>query len=605
MDKTSLYIQKIIVFILVFTIGVMLLNVIKICYLLPGLFFSLAFLVSKINGQKPDYLFGLSKSDEYLNEKAGFWVLFKWILILFGLIYDFAAWTLFGVYLLFMLILDIILLIKTIIFWIIHAIIWLLKQFVPPLVFIFKMKIYYIFRWNWWIYKISFNNIRKSINLNYYFISLWGAVLMVFVILLFYGVGLLMRIQDIIVVGAVFALLPLVWSYGEISSLRLQSAENETYAVVKNNFRSGFDAVKAVLSYFIIFLILALVEVVFNILGWIPQIGFSFMGLALNINTLASLILLFVFVILVFAKLIIPPHVVYNKDFTADFNGSINFLGVIGKKFLRYIMSVIPTTIFGFVLMIIPGIIVFLSVVITLNLKNSILDSRINGLSQRVSVLEGLDKYKAGKDLERVMYYKDFPQNVISDFAGIKSLSRNIENLNNNVVLGQSEIGKLSAEFSANIDSLDKKIESIKSLPMVDSASSVELTRLEAIRHSRIDSFAKWKDDGDFSIGKMQIDLADKKGLLVQLPLVFLFTIIWAALFLGLVLAFIISYLGNVYFELYNFKEDDKPVYFRQVLSEMNAADRNQPLLGFTMIVILAGFIAYLPFLIRLISRFF
>jgi hypothetical protein len=329
------------------------------------------------------------------------------------------------------------------------------------------------------------------------------------------------------------------------------------------------------------------------------------MGIALNINTLASLILLFVFVILVFAKLIIPPYVVYNSDFTADFSGSINFLGVIGKRFLRYIMSGIPTMFFGFILMIIPGIILFLSVIITLNVKNSILDSRISGLSQRVGVLEGLDKYKTGKDLERVRYYKAFPQNVISDFAGIKSLSTNINYLEKNILQGQSEINKLSIEFSANIDSIDKKIESIKMRPMADSISSAELIKLGAIRHSRIDSFAKWKDDGDFSLGKMQIDLSDKKGLLIQLPLVFLFTIAWASVFLGLVLAFLVAYLGNVYFELYNFKEDGKPVYFRQVLSEINATDRNQPLLGFTLIVITICLLIYLPFLIRLFSQLF
>jgi hypothetical protein len=587
MDKASLYIQKLIVLVLVFSAGSFLFPFVKAFYLLPAMFFTLSFLVSRITGQKPDYLFGLSRSDESLNRKAGFRVLLKWIVILIGLIYDIVAWTLFGVYILFTIILDIILLIKTVFYWIIHAIIWFLKLFVPPLVFIYKMILYYLFRWNWWIYKISFNNIRKSINRNFYFISLMGAVLMLLVILLFYGVGLLMGFPEMAIIGAVFSVLPLLWSYGEISSLRLRNAEGDSYPRVRNHFQSGFDAIKAILGYFVIFLVLAVVELLFNILGWIPQLGFSFMGLALNINTLASLILLFVFVILIFSKLILPPHVVYNKDFAPDLNGSLNFLEVIGKRFLRYLVSTVSAGFFGIIIILIPGLIVFLSVVITLNVKNSILDARINILNQRAGVLEDLEKYKTNKDKERIAYYKEFPQNIIWDFAGLKSLNRNINNLKENILQGENEINKIDLEFSANIDSLDRKIALINSRPMADRASSAELAILEATKHSKLDSFSRWKQDRDYAIGKMKINLADQKGLMIQLPLVFLFTILWAAFFSGLVLAFLISYLGNVYFELYNFKEDGKPVYFQQIITELKTADRNQPLLGFTLIVII------------------
>jgi hypothetical protein len=587
MDKTSLYIQKLIVLILVFTLGVILLHIVKIYFLLPALFFTLSFLVSRITGEKPSFLFGIANADEFLNKKAGFWVLFKWIMVLFGLVYDFIAWTIYGVFILFTVILDFILLVKTIIFWIIHAFIWFLKQFVPPLVFIFKMKIHYIFRWGWWIYKMSFNNIRISINRNFYFISLWGAILMVFVMLLFYGVGILMGVPELAFVGAVFALLPLVWSYGEISSIRLRHAEQESYQRVRNNFQSGFDAVRAILIYFIIFLALTVVEVVFNVLGWIPQIGFSFMGLAINVNTMSTLILLFIFVILVFAKLIMPPHIVCNQDFKADLNGSLNFLGVIGNRFLRYVFSVIPTGLFGAVVMIIPGLIIFLSIVITLNLKNTILDTRINLLNQRVSVLDGLPKYQTLKDIERINYFKSFPGNVISGFGGIKSLNGTVNLLEKNILQGEKEMSTLRLEFSTAIDSLDKKISENKLLPIADSLSSRELARLESIRHTRLDNFSKWEQEGEFSINKMKVDLADKKGLMIQLPVVFLFSVIWASLFFGLVLTFLVSYLGNVYFELYNFKEDENPSYFRQVLSEMNSVNRNQPLLGFTLISVL------------------
>ncbi len=587
MDKTSLYIQKLIVLLLIFSAGVILFPLIEIYLLIPILFFILSFLVSRITGQKPEFLFGLTKTDDFVNRKAGFWLLFKWILMLFGLIYDIAVYTLFGVYILFTLVLDLILLIKTILFWIIHAIIWFLKLFVPPLVFLYKMVIYYLFRWNWWIYKLSFNNIRKSINLNFYLISFRGSSMMLLVILLFYGVGILMGTPEIFVVGVVFSVLPLVWSFGEISSLRLQNAEHNSYTAVKNNFRSGFDAVKAILSYFIVFLLLAMGEVVFNLLGWIPQVGFSFMGLALNINTLASLILLFVFVIIIFGVLILPTHVVYTKDFNSDFNSSITFLGVIGRRFLRYVVSVVPAVFFGAVVTVIPALIVFLSVVMTLNVKNSLLDTRKGILSQRVSVLEGLEKYKFSKDIERVEFYKAYPGNVIAGFKGMKSLDRSIKNLKANILQGEKEIGTLSIEFYDGIDSLNKKIEGIKGQRLADDPSGRNLAQLDALKQSRMESFTGWKKDGELTLAKMKIDLADKRGMLIQLPIVFLLTIVWFAFFAGLVLAFTVSYLGNIYFELYSLREDGKPVYFRQVVMELKAANRNQPLLGFTLIVLL------------------
>jgi len=424
---------------------------------------------------------------------------------------------------------------------------------------------------------------------------------MLFVILLFYGVGLLMGIPEIIMIGAVFAVLPLVWSYGEISALRLRNEEESEYSAIRNKFGSGFDAVKAVLSYFIILLVLVVTEVLFNLLGWIPQIGFSFMGLALNINTLASLLLLFVFVILIFSKLIMPAHVVFNRDFSASLIGSINFLGVIGRRFLRYLVSFVPNLFFGSLVLIIPALLVFLSVVISLNLKNSLLDSRIEILSQRESVLTGNEKYKCRKDLERVRFYKSFPENVLSEFKDMKTLRRDVRNLELNIEQGEKEISTLSDGFAEGIDSLNRKIENIKNQPMADSSSAYNIINLQELKKSRLESFARWKADADEGIIKMKTDLSDKNGMLIQLPLVFILTIIWASLFAGIIMTFLISYLGNVFFELYNLKEDGKPIYLNEVATEMKVKDRNQPLLGFTLIIILGVILSFYSEIERLI----
>ena len=138
---------------------------------------------------------------------------------------------------------------------------------------------------------------------------------------------------------------------------------------------------------------------------------------------------------------------------------------------------------------------------------------------------------------------------------------------------------------------------------MADSASSIELVRLEALKKSRIAAFSKWKEEGADNISKMKIDYSEKRSLMIQLPLVFLLTIVWASFFGGIVLAFLISYLGNVYFELYNFREDGEPIYLRQLLNEIHATDRNQPLLGFTLIVLIGLAIFFYRDLFEVVNR--
>lgn len=108
-------------------------------------------------------------------------------------------------------------------------------------------------------------------------------------------------------------------------------------------------------------------------------------------------------------------------------------------------------------------------------------------------------------------------------------------------------------------------------------------------------TFGTWKESRIDQFNKLEVDRGDLKGLLIQLPIVFLLTIIWISIFGGIVLALILAYLGNVYFELYGLKEDGKPTFCQQVISEQNQEDHNQPLLGFTLLIILLIILIFIP----------
>ena len=600
MDNTSNYIKKIIA--LAISAGIYYFGSYLASYFitLPVAFLVLSVLHYRITDEKPGYLYGLSRSEEFLNRKGGFWLLFKFIINLLGFVYDLFVWTFNGVYVLFFIIIDILMLIKIVIYWIIHAILWFLKLFVPPLIFTYKILIHYLILWPWWIYRTTFQNISKSVNKNFYFVSLWGSVFAILIIALFYGVGLLFEIPAVVILGIVFSILPLVWSYGEISAMRFHHRYHDRYDDVKLKFQSGFDAVRAVSFYLLIFLILLVLELIFNVLGWIPVAGFSLLGISLNMNTLASLLLLFAFVILLFAKFMLPPHVVIDKHYENDSYGAIKFVGLIGRNFLRYILSLIPAGFFSLIISIIPSIIILLAVLLSLNLKDSVIETRMTALKSRQYTLEGIERYRVSKKAERLEYLIDFPQNIFNDFTSLKELIENRQTLENNISMAEAELVEIENMFTNDIDSIQNMMNQLKNSSAT--SDSIRISRFQNTIKRKNEDFYSWKRERRYSIQKMQIDLKGLKNLIIQLPIAFFFSIIWFALFGGIILAAIVSYLGNVFYGIYLLKEDGAPTYFRQVLEQLNKKDKNQPLLGFTILIIFLVIIYFVFFGVNFIS---
>lgn len=549
-------------------------------------FLVLAYLNFRITGEKPSYLYGLQKSDEFLNKKGGFWLLFKWIFTLFGLAYDLILWVFHGIYVLFLIIIDLLVFFKLIFYWIVRAILWVLRLFVPPLVFIYHNFIYYFIRWPWWIYKLCFRNISVSVNRNFYFIALWGTFFALLIILLFFGVGILMNYPVVVVIGIAFAVLPLVWAYGEIAALRIENRENQEYRYVRSQFSKGFDSVKAVLFYFILFLVFLIIELLLNFLGWIPVVGFSLLGISLNINTFITILLLFIFVIILFAKFMMPAHVVHNSDHASNLSSSIRFLGVIGQKFLRYLVAHIPAAFFSAILMVLPLLLVGIATYLTLQLKNVVIDVRLTNLTTQLYIAEETEKFQIQNQIDKMEYFKDFPQLVFGDFTGLRERIAVRDNLSRNLEAARNQFSEYDNSFELEIDSLQNLLNIIRGER--DSSQVQNIVYLETQLENRQEDYDLWKSKINMDIARLNSDLRFEKEMIAQLPLAFLFTIIWFSVFGGMVLAVVISYLGNIYYQLYSFREDNTPTFFRKEAMRLNEKDRNQPLLGFTLLFILA-----------------
>jgi hypothetical protein len=586
MEKVSIYVQKLLalalstaIFLLPFT-G-LIASASPLIALIPAAAFLLfAYLDYRITGEKPRFLFGLNQSDTFLNKKGGFWNLFKWIVNLLGLLYDLVVWTLWGVFLLFVLFAELLLLIKTIAYWIIHAVIWFIRQLFPPFIFIFKMFMHYIVNWIWWIYQLTVRNMKTTINKNFYFIALWGTIPALFIVFLFFAIGQVVGIPQLVVVSAVFAIVPLVWSYGEISALRFEQREKEGYGAVRASFRNGFEAVRAVLFYLLIALVLIIAEIVLNLLGWIPNLSMSLLGITLNINMALSLLLVFTAVIIGFAGSILPTHILYRPEHVNDLNSSLNFLQVIGRKFLRYSFAGIPASFFGSLLLAIPVAVMLITFNITENVKDGVLDVRIQQLKEKSADMESLDMYRTDVQIRRLEMYKEIPQTTPVLFGNLRDASKR-NRLANELTEARQVLATRRANFEKELTAVNAEIDAARA---AGAQNNGMLNELSSRRLDLEEEFLNWEAQQKSCIATTAVDLQEEKRIRGQLPVLYLFIGILFAVFGGIVLAVYTAYLGNVWFELYDLREDGKPSYWVETLNDIRTKYPNHPLLGFTFL---------------------
>ena len=174
--------------------------------------------------------------------------------------------------------------------------------------------------------------------------------------------------------------------------------------------------------------------------------------------------------------------------------------------------------------------------------------------------------------------------NILSDFVNLKDYSDRKNSLNMNLEGLKTQVAQVEKLYKEDVDSLNFVIKHLKT--NTDEANFNILKNAESALENKEASIEEWRLQKIDEELEITAELMNVKGMIYQLPLVFLFAIIWLSIFGGLILAVVISYFGNVYHELYNFKEDDKPTYFKTMAMELNSKDRNQPLLGFTLLIL-------------------
>ncbi len=590
MEKAHIYIKKILFIGICIITGYFLNIYFSLYYIVPVLLLAFSLADFKITGRKPQYLFDFKRTEEYF-KRGGLRDLIRIVVSMLAFAYDTLVWVIWGIYLIFELLTEFLFLLRDIFFWIIYGIIWFLKLFIPPFVILFKLIIHYLIKWNWWIYQISFRNITASLKKEYYFISAKGMVLSLFTVFIFYFIGLVVEINGLIYIGVILSLLPVTWIFGEISLTVSKGHQDTNNISALNNYNNGLESVRSILFYITVIIVLFILQVLLNLLGWIPDSGLSLLGITLNLNTFITLILFFLVIITIFGVLIIPTHRLFNIFKEVSVRDSVSFLGIIFRKGIQYMLLLIPSSFFSALLIIIPVIILFAVLRFTLFIKDEVIETRIGALNNaKIEAKNEIEEYIIQKRIDNLRFYKNYPINIFSEINNRSNIDYEIRNKKEELADEEAELKLIENETIVEIEKIDDQI---NNQLLRDAASSM----VSDLRNQKLileKNLAEIKSEREAGINKHIIDINDLENYKLQLLIAFFLTGVWISVFGGFVLAFVFAYLANALYEIYLFRNDSSPSYWRLIFMEEKEKDNKQPLIGFTLLVLLILLLYYL-----------
>ena len=591
MDKASIYIKKLLALLLCAVSYYFSWQFIKFYYTLPVGFLVYSFLSYKITGQKPLYLFNYSRSDKYL-DKGGARSLLQIFLTLFGVIYDIAVWTFWGVYLVFDFIADVILLIKEIIFWILKSFLWFLKLYVPPIIILFNLLLYYLFRWPWWIYKTSAQNFKYIYNKNYIIISLIGSSIALLFVFTFYYLEIFLEIKNLFIIGVVLSLPPVSWSFGAITIIKQKQIQNNPFKEVKDQFQNGADTLRSVLVYITLFVFLLILQIILNFSGWIDNAGLTFTGITLTVNTFINIFLVILSVLIVLGTFIIPSFRLEYEFKETRLKDIVLLLRAIAGKLLKYIVSLIPGTFYGVIGIIIPSLFVALAFFTTIKVRDVVIDMKVDDLRQKqVNTNSETESHKLNNQVELLLYAKKLPHEILQDIKHRKNIEYEIRLYKEDIISAKEETVRYEQEQRAITRLISRDIQ--------ETTEPEELEALKQQKQEIEDNIYKIKAKSKITTEKLEADVNYLEKHKNQLPVLLYLWGFWCIVFIGFILSFFLAYLSNLFYDIYHLNDDKTAIYLVKQIQEQKKINSNQPLLGFSLLIatIIAGVILTFHFI--------
>jgi hypothetical protein len=395
---------------------------------------------------------------------------------------------------------------------------------------------------------------------------------------------MVIEIPGISFIGIIIALLPLTWSFGEIANIRVQKLESEPFRNVKSKYQNGIESVRSILFYITLFVVLILAQLGMNLLGWIPQSGIPISGFVFNINTLITLILLFICILIFMGVIIIPSYRLYTPFSELKLSHTVHLLKTIAGKFLQYFIVEVPKFVFSVAVIFIPVLVLLFVSFMTYNLKKSVTDIKINKLKteQAMTADPGI-AYSIGKHVEHLEYLKQFPMFLPQELNLRKTLDTELNLAHEDIKTMQEELLRYSEEYKKRTSELEQEIEDAKKLTY---NNKIEV--LNARKDEMMEQFKTYETKKQLEINKLETDIEYLGVRIRQFPLLLFFGGIWLAIFGGMILTFLVAYSGNVYYQVFVFRNDDLPSEWSRVINQIRSKDAKQPLLGATLFIITA-----------------
>jgi len=245
----------------------------------------------------------------------------------------------------------------------------------------------------WAIIKLSWMGMMESINYRYWLIATIGGSISVFLVLLFFFIGIQLKEEAIFFIGAVLSILPIAWTYAEIANLiryKKQHGNDIELKSIKSVLGNGLKAIKLFALYAATIIIMVLAQVILDLFGLIPAVGPAFLGLFALPLILASMVIIFSILIIALGTPILGAHLLSESNveggiFSWFTKLSLSLIKVISKKWLDILMVSFPATIFGLLVTALPIALVGGSIALSMGIATGVVGDNLDKLMSVIS----------------------------------------------------------------------------------------------------------------------------------------------------------------------------------------------------------------------------
>jgi hypothetical protein len=262
------------------------------------------------------------------------------------------------------------------IMWVLNALLWVFLNLIwVPVKMSAKAFYHYCIIWIWDLYKTSFLALNGTYNKSKLRVAFLGSFYTLAIIGVSVYLSLLTGLMVIGMIGLVISCLPIIKSYGTLTSIIHGSEEADHNA-------HGSHVMKTALNYVIAVLVSIVVIEALLFLSIIPDFGVVFLGISVNANVFLSAIVILALIVLFFAQAILPNHLLHNEESVSFQDSVVSYLYSIRDRGIQILVSLIPGTMWSVVVLAIPVLFVYASISMADSFKETTIASQSASISE-------------------------------------------------------------------------------------------------------------------------------------------------------------------------------------------------------------------------------